>query len=212
MRAYGQKNLQATILFVDFTKAFDSIHRGKTEKILLAYGIPKETVAAITILYRNTKVKVRSPDEDTDYFDIIAGILQGETLAPYLFTICLDFVLRTSIDKIKENGFEPTKKRNRRYPAKTITDADYADNIAILAIAPAQAETLLHGLEPAAAGISLHVNVHKTEYICFNQTGNISTLGGSSLKLIDKFTNLGSGVSPTKKNWHAANKGMDSYR
>ena len=50
------KNLQATLIFVDFTKAFDSIHRGKMEQILLAYGIPKETVAAITILYRNSKV------------------------------------------------------------------------------------------------------------------------------------------------------------
>ena len=67
------------------------------EQILLAYGIPKETVAAITILYRNTKVKVRSPDGDTEYFDIVAGVLQGDTLAPYLFIICLDYVLRTSI-------------------------------------------------------------------------------------------------------------------
>ena len=58
------KNLQATLLFVDFTKAFDSIHRGKMEQILQAYGLPKETVAAITILYRNTKVKVRSLDGD----------------------------------------------------------------------------------------------------------------------------------------------------
>ena len=107
------KNLQATLIFVDFTKAFDSIHRGKMEQILLAYGIPKETVAAITILYRNTKVKVRSPDGDTEYFDIVAGVLQGDTLAPYLFIICLDYVLRTSIDKIKENGFELTKKRRR---------------------------------------------------------------------------------------------------
>ena len=49
------------------------------EEILLAYGIPKETVAAITILYRNTKVKVRSPDGDTEYFDIVAGVLQGDT-------------------------------------------------------------------------------------------------------------------------------------
>ena len=58
------KNLPATLLLVDFTKAFDSIHRGKMEQILLAYGLPKETVAAITILYRNTKVNVRSPDGD----------------------------------------------------------------------------------------------------------------------------------------------------
>ena len=164
------------------------------ERILLAYGLPKETVAAITILYRNTKVKVRSPDGDTEYFDIVAGVLQGGTLAPYLFIICLDYVLRTSIDKIRENGFELTKKRNRRYPVKTITDADYADDIAILANTPNQAEALLHGLERAVAGIGLHVNAHKTKYMCYNQRGDISTLDGTSLKLVDKFTCLGSTV------------------
>ena len=108
-------------------------------------------------------------------------------------------MLRTSIDKIKENGFELTKKRSRRYPAKAITDADYADDIAILANAPAQVETLLHSLERAAGGIGLHVNAHKTEYMCLNQTGDISTLGGSSLKLVDKFTYLGGTVSSTEK-------------
>ena len=60
------KNLQATLLFVDFTKAFDFIHRGKMEQILLPYGLPKETEAAITIIYKNTKVKVRSLDGDTE--------------------------------------------------------------------------------------------------------------------------------------------------
>ena len=151
------KNLRAIILFVDFTKAFDSILRGKMEQILLAYGIPKKTVAAITILYRNTKVKVRSLDADTEYFDIVAGVLKGDTLAPYLFIICLEYVFRRSIDKIKENGFEMTKKRNRRYSAKTITDADYADDIVILANTPNQAETQLHSLPRAAAGIDLHI-------------------------------------------------------
>ena len=73
------KNLKVTLLFVDITKAFDSIHRGKMEQILLAYGLPKESVAAITIPYGNSKVKVRSPDEDTEYFDIVAGVLQGDT-------------------------------------------------------------------------------------------------------------------------------------
>ena len=169
------------------------------EQILLAYGLPKESVAAITILYRNTKVKVRSPDGDTEYFDIIAGVLQGDTLAPYLFIICPNYVLRTSIDKIREKGFKLTKKRSRRYPAKTIIDADYADDIAILANIPNQAEKLLHNLERAAAGIDLHVNAHKTEYMCYNQTGDISTLDGTSLKLVDKFTYLGSSVSSTEK-------------
>ena len=35
------KNLRATILFVDFTQAFDSVHRGKMEQILLVHGLPK---------------------------------------------------------------------------------------------------------------------------------------------------------------------------
>ena len=187
------------VVFFFYHKAFDSIHRGNMEQILLTYGIPKETVAAITILYRNTKVKVRSPDGDTEYVDIVAGVLQGDTLAPYLFIICLVYVLRTSIDKIRENSFELTKKRCKRYPAKTITDADYTDDIANLAITPDQAETLLHSLERAAAGIGLYVNAHKTEYMCYNQTGDISTLDGTPLKLVDKFTYLGSSVESTEK-------------
>ena len=72
--------------------------------------------------------------------------------------------------------------------ATTITDADYADDIAILANTPDQAETLLHSLERAAASIGLYVNAHKTEYMCYNQTGAISTLEGTPLKLVDKFT------------------------
>ena len=124
------------------------------EQILLAYGIPKETVVAIMILYRNNKVKVRSLNGDTDYFDIVPGVLQGDTLAPYFFIIFQDYVLRTSNDEIKENG-----------------------------------------LERASAGIGFHVNTHKTEYMCFNQNGDISTLNDSSLKLLDKFTYLGSSAS-----------------
>ena len=129
--------------------------------------------------------------------------------SPYLFIICLDYVLRTLIDEIKENGFEHTKKRSRRYPAKTITDID---NIAILANAPAQAKTLRHSLERAVKGIGLHVNAHKMEYMCLNQTGDISTLGGSSLKLVDKFTYLGSSVINQKRHQYATSKSMDSYR
>ena len=69
---------------------------------------------------------------------------------------------------MEDNGFILTKERSRRYPAKTITDADYADDIALLANTPTQAETLLHSLERAAAGIGLQVNTHKTEYMSFN--------------------------------------------
>ena len=81
------------------------------------------------MLYSNKKIKVRSPGGDTDFFEIVEGVLQRDTLAPYLFIICRDNILRTSIDLIKENGFSIEKARSRRYSAEAITNAGYADNI-----------------------------------------------------------------------------------
>ena len=99
---------------------------------------------------------------------------------------------------MKDNGFKLTEERSRRYYAQIIMDADYTDDIALLANTPTQAETLLHSLEQEAASIGLHVNTHKTEYMCFNQRGDISTLNGSTLKLVDKFTYLGNSILSTK--------------
>ena len=76
--------------------------------------------------------------------------------------------------------------------------SSYADDIARLVNTPAQAESQLHILKRAAGGIGLHVNAEKTECICFNQRGNISTLKGGPLKLVDKFPYLGSSVSSTE--------------
>ena len=97
---------------------------------------------------------------------------------------------------VSSKPFSLKRKAEGRYPAKTITDTD---DIAILENTPNQAETLLHSLERAAAGIGLYVNAHKTEYIFYNQTGDISTLDGNPLKLVDKFTYLGSSVKSTEK-------------
>ena len=105
---------------------------------------------------------------------------------------------RTSIDLMNEHGLTLAKARSRRYLARTFTDADYVDDIALLADTPAQAEFLLHSLERTASDKGLHVNANKTEYMCFNQNGDISTLKGDSLKLVDNYTYLGSSISYTE--------------
>ena len=116
------KNLQATLICVDFTKAFNSIHRGDMEQILLAYGLRKETVAAITIFYWNTEVKVGSPDGDTEYFGIVAGVLQGDTLATYLFIICIDYVLRKRLRADKKKRREGTPQKQLLTPTTPMTE------------------------------------------------------------------------------------------
>ena len=77
-------NLPAVLTFIDFSKAFDSIHRGKMIKILKAYGIPPTLLRAIEAMYTNTKAEVVSPDGETELFDITAGVIQGDTLTPFL--------------------------------------------------------------------------------------------------------------------------------
>ena len=77
-------------------------------------------------------------------------------------------------------------------------DADYANDIGLLANASIQAEVLLYRLEQAVAGIGLHVNTDKMEYMCFNQRRQVHL--------------------PRKQyliNWnrhqHVTSKGTDSY-
>ena len=117
LKASGQKTFRRHYYLSTIPRPSISTE-GKMELILLAYGLPKETVAAIMILYRNTKVKVRSPDGDTKYFDIVAGVLQGDTLAPYLFIICLDYVLRTSNDKSEKMASSWLRKEAKGTPQK----------------------------------------------------------------------------------------------
>ena len=96
-------------MLVDLSKAFDSINRRKMEQLLLAYGLPKETVTTLLMLYKNTKAIVFSPDGDINLFDIVAGILQRDIFASF-FIIFLDNVFRTSLHVIKENDITHTKK------------------------------------------------------------------------------------------------------
>ena len=62
------------------------------KQILRAFCLPKEMVTILMMLHRNTKAMVYSLDSNTDFFEIIAGVLQRDTLAPYAVIIRLDYI------------------------------------------------------------------------------------------------------------------------
>ena len=110
-----KNNLSAVLCFIDFKKAFDSIHRGMMVKILKSYGIPPNLLRAIETMYAGTRAKVVTPDGSSEEFDILAGVMQGDTLAPFLFIIVLDHALRKAISgREQELGFTLTPRRSRR--------------------------------------------------------------------------------------------------
>ena len=92
---------------------------------------------------------VHTADKDTDFLNTVAGVLQGDTLAPFLLIICQDYVLRMSIDLIKENGFTLKEKQTRstRYLAETVTYAHCADDLALFANTPVRTESSWHSLD-----------------------------------------------------------------
>ena len=103
-----------------------------------------------------------------------------------------------SIDLIKENGFILKKVRTRQYPADTMTNTDYADDLALLTNTVAKAECFLHTLEQAVGGIGLYMNANKPEFMRFKQKEAISTLSVKPLKLVDHFAYISSNISSTE--------------
>ena len=196
------KNLPAIITFIDFKKAFDTIHRGKMMKILKAYGIPPNLLRAIEGMYTNTKAKVISPDGETELFDITAGVLQGDTLAPFLFIIVLDYALRKAMDgKEDELGFTITPRKSARHPKEVLADLDFADDIALLSDAIEQAQELLIRVETECKKVGLGLNGPKTKSLAYNieDPEPLHTRDGTELEWKGDFKYLGSWVDSSEK-------------
>ena len=129
MEGAKKKSLQTVMTFIDFMKAFDTIHRGK---ILNSKGIWNSGYCCDPIknMYRDTQAKVLSPGGETRYFNIHTGVLQGDTLATYLSVIVLDFLLRRAIAGNEERlGFTFVKRQSKMVKPTVVTDCDFADDI-----------------------------------------------------------------------------------
>ena len=84
------KQVNLVVTFIDFKKAFDSIRWIALDSILHAYGIPSRLRNAVMALYYGAKVVVTTADGEADPFNLSAGVLQGDTLALYLFVLVVD--------------------------------------------------------------------------------------------------------------------------
>ena len=144
--------------------------------ILEAYGIPEVIIQTIALTYTDTHAKVITPDGETKNFEITKGVLQGDTLAPFLFVITLDNAMRQAIGGHEEEfGFEITKKQSRRHSATILTDLSYADDIALVSEEVEQAQLMLTNIEIEVAKIGLHINAKKTEIMSFNYNTPVNT-------------------------------------
>ena len=103
------KDTNLIAVFIDFSKAFDSVFWSQLEAILIAYSVPPLLVNAIMALYKGAQAQVSTqygPSEEL--INLKVGVLQGDTLAPYLFIIVIDYILRKALNDL-ENQPNPVR-------------------------------------------------------------------------------------------------------
>lgn len=109
-------------------------------------GIPEKFVNAIGLMREGTLARVIRPDSETNFFNIMAGVLQGDILASYLFAIVLDYALRIAIGgKEKEIGLKLDRRKSRRYEPVILTDTDFV--IAIMSEEMDRAQNIWRNIE-----------------------------------------------------------------
>lgn len=170
--------------FIDFKKAFDSVHRESLWKILTYYGIPSAFVDIFKNLYEQSACCVRTENGFTDSFNILTGVRQGCILSPLLFALTIDFVMKkATADTVDHLEWNDSK----------LTDLDFADDIAAISTSRPGLQILTTGIQGNGDKVGLRISVEKTKVMQVGEPDTPPiTLDGNPLEDVKKFTYLGS--------------------
>ena len=120
---------------------------------MLSYDILVETVDAV--------MSVTSDGDISEYFDLGVGVLQGDTLAPFLFVLVIDWIIMRNAFPDASLGLYRERVGTRsRYtsPAVFVTDLVFADDIAVLSSSVSNMQTLILSIEKWALKVGLKIN------------------------------------------------------
>ena len=170
--------------FVDFKKAFDSVSWVSVKCALQFWHVPSEIIEAVFSIYCGHHLRVRCGQELGEDINVSKGVLQGDTLAPYLFVLVVDQLLRRlpncGIDVSIGQASSGTASRPRCAQARDIVNAlAYADDIALVAHSATDLQMLFSSLEAHGAEVGLFMNLGKgkTERFVMNDIpGSLRTV------------------------------------
>ena len=176
------------VTFVDFEKAFDSVHRESLWKIMASYGIPAKLLRIVKILYEDSECAVLDDGEESEWFKVKTGVKQGDVMSGFIFLIVVDWIMRNA------TGENSTGIRWKF--TSNLEDLDFADDIALLSSNIRHMQTKVDNVYTYAAKTGLKINSKKTEVLRINSKVNTRiTIGDKVLNEVEKFTYLGATVS-----------------
>ena len=181
-------NCPLYINFIDFKKAFDSIHHDTLWKILRSYGVSLKIVSLIETFYNHFECSVILSNTSSKWFTVKSGVRQGCILSPILFLVIIDWVMRKSTSD-KARGIQWTL-------FSQLEDLDFVDDLAFLSVKLDHLQEKTGRLERYAKQTGLTINTSKTQVMSINTTPTTPvTVNGEPLEFVQDFTYVGSLIS-----------------
>ena len=163
------------MVFIDLTKAFDSVNRDALWIVMRKFGCPPKFVEIVRQLHQDMQGKVLNEGNLSDAFPVKTGVKQGCVLAPTLFSIFLCGFLSTVTTELTEGVSVEYRigglMNIRRFSARTkvstctIRELQYADDLTLIAHSQEDLQLLLDSYVGAYRAFGLEVNVGKTQVL-----------------------------------------------
>ena len=181
-------NSSLYINYIDFEKAFDSIHHPSLWKILQAYGFPQKVINILKDMYADNQCCVRHDGQHSDWFHVKTGVRQGCVISPVLFLVVIDWVMRrATADRPRGLVWGLTAR---------LEDCDFADDIALLSHTQKDIQEKTNRVDQIARSVGLKIHPNKTKIMKLkNRSATKTSIRGADLEEVQDFKYLGSYIS-----------------
>ena len=198
--------------FVDLRKAYDSVPRDTLWRILHVYGVHTKLIELLMDLHTGTQAAVRMGGVVSEWFDVHGGVRQGCVIAPLLFNIYMDFVVRQAMAQMPEGcgvklAYHADGKLERDGCGsggcvELLSVLLYADDMVLLSPSREELVVMLQVMDKVAASLGLRINASKTEILSIDkdwkkgdvpvQQGPEVVISEGVVKEVSQFKYLGS--------------------
>ena len=206
-----EQNLDFYSVFIDLTKAFDTVNKEALWDVLARFGCPPKFLQIIRLFHVDLTGQVLSNGEQSDPFFISNGVKQGCVLASVLFTLFFTCVLRQAVGNMDGGVYVRFRYDGsifdlRRLSAKTknlnspIQEALFADDCALMAHKPGDLQAMLNRFSDASKQFGLTISLGKTEVLFQRAPSSVApqpaiSIDDVELKVVNSFKYLGSMIS-----------------